>query len=60
MSRAKAMKLTEQQIEQMAVEIREFLLEHEMWQDTDIYFNGKKFTSMIRKTVGITTMTGGI
>ena len=45
MSRAKEMQLTEQQIEQMAVEIREFLLEHEMWQDTDIYFNGKKFTS---------------
>lgn len=39
------MKLTEQQIENLAVEIREFLLEHEMWQDTEIYFNGKRFTS---------------
>lgn len=38
-------RLTEKQIEEMAVEIREFLLEHEMWQDTEIYFNGKRFTT---------------
>lgn len=38
-------RLTEEQIEQFAVEIREFLLECGMWQDTEIYFNGKRFTS---------------
>ena len=36
-------KLSEKEIEDLAVEIREFLLQHEMWQDTDIYFNGKRF-----------------
>lgn len=36
-------KLTEDQIEKLAVEIREFLLEHGMWQDVDIYFNHKRF-----------------
>lgn len=43
MSRPKSMRLTEKQIEELAVEIREFLLEHEMWQDVDIYFNHKRF-----------------
>lgn len=37
-------KLTEEQIENLAKEIREFLLEHGLWQDVDIYFNGKRFT----------------
>lgn len=41
----KAKRLTYSQIEQLAVEIREFLLEHEMWVDVDIYFNGKCFTT---------------
>ena len=36
-------KLTEKQIEKLAVEIRTFLLEHDMWVDTQIYFNGKCF-----------------
>lgn len=36
-------KLTEDQIEKLAVEIREFLLEHGLWQDVDIYFNHKRF-----------------
>lgn len=31
--------------ENLAKEIREFLLEHGLWQDVDIYFNGKKYTS---------------
>lgn len=35
-------KLTAEQIENLAKEIREFLLEHGLWQDVDIYFNGKK------------------
>lgn len=39
------LKLTPEQIEEMAVEIREFLLERGMWQDVDIYFNGKRFTT---------------
>lgn len=38
-------RLTPEQIENLAVEIREFLLNREMWVDVDIYFNGKKFTS---------------
>ena len=38
-------KLTTEQIENLAKEIREFLLEHGLWQDVDIYFNGKKYTS---------------
>lgn len=40
-----ARRLTEQEIENLAVEIREFLLEHEMWVDVGIYFNGKCFTT---------------
>lgn len=40
-----ATKLTAEQIENLAKEIREFLLEHGLWQDVDIYFNGKKYTS---------------
>ncbi len=36
-------KLTEQEIESLALEIIEFLLEHEMWSDVAIYFNHKKF-----------------
>ena len=38
-------KLTPERIEELAKEIREFLLEHRLWQDVDIYFNGKRFTS---------------
>lgn len=38
-------KLTPEQIEAMALEIREFLLERELWIDVDIYFNRKRFTS---------------
>ena len=40
-----AAKLTSERIENLAIEIREFLLEHEMWVDVDIYFNGKCFTT---------------
>lgn len=38
-----ARRLTEQEIENLAIKIRKFLLEHEMWQDVDIYFNHKRF-----------------
>ena len=38
-------KLTPERIEELAVEIREFLLEHEMWVDVEIYFNGKCFST---------------
>lgn len=38
-------KPTKEQIEEMAVEIRKFLLEHEIWQDVTIYFNGKAFST---------------
>lgn len=38
-------RLSEQQIEQLAVEIREFLLEHNLWIDVNIYFNGKSFST---------------
>lgn len=36
---------TPEQIEMMAMEIRNFLLKHEMWIDTTIYFNGKAFST---------------
>lgn len=39
------LRLTPEQIEKMAVEIRELLLDTGMWCDTEIYFNGKRFTS---------------
>lgn len=39
------MKLTPQQIEEMAKEIRRFLIENNLWQDVAIYFNGKCFTT---------------
>ena len=45
-------KLTTEQIENLAKEIREFLLEHGLWQDVDIYFN--------RRTENIITTTGSI
>ena len=32
---------TAEQIENMAYEIREFLIKHNLWQDVRIYFNGK-------------------
>lgn len=45
----KTRRLTEQDIENLAVEIREFLLERKMWVDVDIYFNGKCFTTHDKK-----------
>ena len=38
-------RLTPEQIEELAVEIRTFLLNHDMWVDTVIYFNGKCFST---------------
>ena len=43
-------KLSEKKIEKLAVEIRTFLLEHDMWIDTSIYFNGKCFSTYDSKT----------
>ena len=43
-------KLTQKQIEKLAVEIRTFLLEHVMWVDTQIYFNGKCFDTHDKET----------
>ena len=43
-------RLSEQQIEQLAVEIRDFLLEHSLWIDVDIYFNGKRFSTHDKAT----------
>ena len=42
-------KLTPERIEELAVEIREFLLEHGMWIDVAIYFNGKCFSTFDRE-----------
>lgn len=39
------MKLTPERIEMMATEIRQFLIENEIWIDVAIYFNGKCFTT---------------
>ncbi len=38
-------KMTPERIEKLAVEIRSFLIKHEMWIDTTIYFNGKAFST---------------
>lgn len=38
-------RLSAEQIEQMAVEIREFLLDNGLWVDIDIYFNGRRFST---------------
>lgn len=38
-------KMPAEQIEQLETEIREFLLEHNLWIDVDIYFNGKRFST---------------
>lgn len=38
-------RLSAEQIEQMAVEIREFLLDNGLWVDVDIYFNGRRFST---------------
>lgn len=43
-------RLTPEQIEELAVEIRTFLLNHDMWIDTAIYFNGKCFSAYDRET----------
>ena len=37
--------LSKSKIEKLAKEIRSFLLEHEMWVDVTIYFNGKAFST---------------
>lgn len=37
-------KITKKQIEKLAFEIREFLLEHELWQDVCIYYNHKRMS----------------
>lgn len=38
-------KMTERQIEKLAYEIRNFLLRHNIWIDTTIYFNGKAIST---------------
>ena len=38
-------KPTKAQIEKLAKEIRQFLLDRDMWIDTRIYFNGKAFST---------------
>lgn len=40
-----ANKLTKAKIRKLAEEIREFLLDREMWVDTRIYFNGVAFST---------------
>lgn len=37
--------MTKNEIEALAVEIRSFLLKHDLWIDTTIYFNGKAFST---------------
>lgn len=40
-----AKKMTKPQIRKLAKEIRKFLLDHEMWVDTTIYFNGMAYST---------------
>ena len=42
-------KLTKTQIEKMAKEVRQFLLDNHLWVDVCIYFNGKAFSTDDRK-----------
>lgn len=41
-------RLTESQIEELAKEIRQFLLDNNLWVDVNIYFNGKAFSTSDR------------
>ncbi len=38
-------KLTSRQIEKLATEIRQLLLDNDLWVDVNIYFNGKAFST---------------
>ena len=38
-------KMTKKKIEKLATEIRDFMLDRELWIDTRIYFNGKAFAT---------------
>lgn len=44
------LRMTPERIENLAVEIREFLLEHGLWIDVAIYFNGKCFSTHDKET----------
>lgn len=43
-------KLDSERIEQLAIEIRDFLLDHELWKEVEIYFNHKRFGCRDLKT----------
>ena len=40
-----AKKMTKKQIKRMAEEVRSFLLDHDLWVDVTIYFNGIAFST---------------
>lgn len=42
-------KMTEKRIERLAFDIRRFLLDHSLWVDVTIYFNGKALSTDDRK-----------
>ena len=42
--------MTNKQKEQLATEIFEWLVKHEMWVDVCIYFNGKRWSTHNKKT----------
>lgn len=42
--------MTDKQKEQLATEIFEWLVEHEMWVDVCIYFNGKRWSTHNKET----------
>lgn len=41
-------KITPSQIEKMAIEVRQFLIDKEIWIDTTIYFNGRAYSTSDR------------
>ena len=45
------MKLSAEQIEALATELRDYLIDHDLWEDCAIYFNGKAFSCMGRHPV---------
>ena len=35
--------LTEEQMEQVALEVRQYLMDNDMWDETNMYVNGKRY-----------------
>ena len=45
------MKLSAEQIEALAIELRDYLINHDLWEDCTIFFNGKAFSCVDRDPI---------